>query len=187
MKKASATFCLIAFLSGGSGFGAVDKDIPLTPVFALTRYLGVRTFMTPQAICVDGERGDIYVADTGNGRIVVFNSRGQLVTSFKHRSDGVSAAEPVGVAVDKIGQVYVTDSSSHVIHIYDGRGRPTGTIKPAGADADVLFGRMTVDSQDNLLAVSRNKGQIFVYDSNRVLIRKLGGSKEQRSWKWPRT
>jgi hypothetical protein len=172
VKTILLIFCVCGILLTGPIGTAWSQEPSLVSVFAFTSYSGGRTFLTPQAVCVDADRGDVYVADTGNGRIVVFNSIGQYLTSFSHKS------EPLGVAVDRAGQVYVTDSSSHLVHIYDYRGRATGKITPDKADADALFGRMAVDSADNLYVTVRNKGQVFVYDSKGAVKLKIGGAGE---------
>jgi DNA-binding beta-propeller fold protein YncE len=68
------------------------------------------SFWGPRGIAVDAN-GHVYVADTGNKRIVVFDSDGNYLTEFG--SAGFEPGqfdEPVGVAVGKDGVVYVTDT-----------------------------------------------------------------------------
>lgn len=166
-----------------SGMAEVaNAVIKLAPAFTVSDYTSGRTFRTPQAVCVDQTRGDIYVADTGNGRIVVFNSQGQFVESFNHNTIHGEPGEPVGVAVGKDGRIYVTDSTSHSISIYDYRGRLTGKIT-ADKEADAIYGRITIDPAGNLYVVARNKGQVFVFGDDQVLKQKFGVREDKEGLK----
>ncbi|MDO8588562.1 MAG: NHL repeat-containing protein [Armatimonadota bacterium] len=189
LKLFKGTCVLMACLAGAvvvsSAVADGESRVRLAPVFAVTSFSGGKTFLGPQAVSVDAERGDIYVADTNNGRIVVFNYNGQLVTSFNHHPRGRQSAEPVGVAVDKSGRVYVTDASSHLIYVYDLRGRLIDRMRPRAADADALFGRMAVDTSGNLYVTVRNKGCVYVYGSTGALRFALGGGNDKNRLEMP--
>ena len=63
-------------------------------------------------------QGKVYVADTGNKRIVIFDSNGAILTQFG--SEGFDAgqfSEPVDVKVDASGKVYVTDTWNQRIQV----------------------------------------------------------------------
>ena len=67
-------------------------------------------FWGPRGIAVNSQ-GYVFVADTGNKRIVIFDSNGTYITEFG--SGGFDAGqfdEPVGVAIASDGTVYVTDT-----------------------------------------------------------------------------
>ena len=67
-------------------------------------------FWGPRGIAVNTE-GHVFVADTGNKRIVVFDSEGAYLTEFGTGGlDPGQFDEPVGVAVSQDGTVYVTDT-----------------------------------------------------------------------------
>jgi DNA-binding beta-propeller fold protein YncE len=68
------------------------------------------SFWGPRGIAVDSQ-GRVFVADTGNKRIAVFDEDGSFLTEFG--SGGLDPGqfdEPVGVAVASDGTVYVTDT-----------------------------------------------------------------------------
>ena len=68
------------------------------------------TFYGPRGIAVDAQ-GHVYVVDTGNKRIVIFDTDGNYVTQFG--SAGLDPGlfdEPVGIAIDSNGVLYITDT-----------------------------------------------------------------------------
>lgn len=76
----------------------------------------------PTNIVVDGD-GNIFVSDTGNSRIVRFNSRGEFVRNFGQI--GLTPGKFVrtkGLAVDRQGRLYVVDAAFENIQIFDREG-----------------------------------------------------------------
>ena len=79
-------------------------------------------FQDPRGIAVD-EAGNVYVADSGNHRIQVFDSSGKFLTQWG--SQGMEAGQfqdPWGIAVDQAGNVYVADTWNHRIQKFDAEG-----------------------------------------------------------------
>ncbi|MBV6452194.1 MAG: Virginiamycin B lyase [Anaerolineales bacterium] len=67
-------------------------------------------FWGPRGIAVDSD-GRVFVADTGNKRVLVYDSNGNYLTEFGSGGfDPGQFDEPVGVAVGSDGTVYVTDT-----------------------------------------------------------------------------
>jgi len=73
----------------------------------------------------------VYVADTGNSRIVRFNNKGELLASWGSSSRFLFAFgtegegrldEPVGVALDSSGQVYVADTWNQRVAVFSAQG-----------------------------------------------------------------
>ena len=65
----------------------------------------------PRHLAVDAQ-GNVYVADTGNVRIVKISPSGRQLAAWGSKGDGVGQFhEPTGVAVDASGNIYVTDDS----------------------------------------------------------------------------
>ena len=79
-------------------------------------------FKKPSGVALDAQ-GAIYVADTGNGRVQIFSSSGAFTRQFpmpprrgpgSHddaEDEGLRFGEPVAVAVDAAGRIYIADRS----------------------------------------------------------------------------
>jgi sugar lactone lactonase YvrE len=76
-----------------------------------------------------GPNGDIYVADTGKRRIVVFDSDGGFVRIYGNAGDGpTDLLNPIDVAVAFDGRSFVVDKSLNKVVIFDGDGTPLEAI-----------------------------------------------------------
>jgi len=83
---------------------------------------GPGDFDRPSALAI-APGGDIYVADTGNDRVLELSPTGSVLNMWgsKGAADGRFKA-PVGVAVDAAGDVYVLDSENNRIQEFDSNG-----------------------------------------------------------------
>ena len=71
---------------------------------------------------MDGS-GNVYVADSRNQRVQVFNSDGTFL--FKWGSQGSEDGQfqfPVGITVDGSGRVYVAGAGNDQIQVFSGDG-----------------------------------------------------------------
>jgi DNA-binding beta-propeller fold protein YncE len=84
---------------------------------------GPGDFDHPDALAI-APGGDVYVADTGNDRVVELSPTGAVleVWGSKGTADG-RFHSPVGVAVDGAGNVYVLDSENNRVQEFDSSGR----------------------------------------------------------------
>jgi uncharacterized protein (TIGR03663 family) len=72
----------------------------------------------PRGISVDAN-SHVYLADTGNKRIVVFDSDGNLLTQIGSEGFDVGKfSEPVDVKLDAQGNVYVTDTWNQRVQVF---------------------------------------------------------------------
>ncbi len=78
-------------------------------------------FFGPRGIRI-GPRGNVYIADTGNKRIIVTDSEGEHLYQWgRAGSEAGAFNEPTGLAIDKSGNVYVADTWNGRVQIF-----PTG-------------------------------------------------------------
>lgn len=97
-------------------------------------------FTRPQGIFYDATRGECYVADTGNHRVVVCDRAGTPIYRFNHyvEREGVTIpGEPKSIAVDATGRIFLVDDSSVEIDVLDTTGRRIALIAPPVDDCGV--------------------------------------------------
>ncbi|MFQ6003400.1 MAG: NHL repeat-containing protein, partial [Candidatus Zixiibacteriota bacterium] len=87
---------------------------------------GEQALNSPRGITANS-RGDVYVADTGNHRVVrLFNPARKLQYVGSIGKEGSAAGEfisPHGVALDSQGNLYVTDSGNDRVQVFDPEGK----------------------------------------------------------------
>ncbi len=81
------------------------------------------SFNFPSNIAVDA-KSNIYVVDTMNARVQVFDSLGRFLYSYGRFGDSPGEfARPKGVAIDSEGHVYVVDAAFNNVQIFDDEGK----------------------------------------------------------------
>ncbi|HEX9149829.1 MAG TPA: flippase activity-associated protein Agl23, partial [Thermoanaerobaculia bacterium] len=129
---------------------------------------GPGQFAEPRGLATDA-RGNLYVADTKNNRIQVFDTNRQFVRSLgtAGSADG-QLKEPCGVTVDSDGSVIVADTWNHRIARFGADGAWLGAF----TDVDRgLFGpRAVLMSRDSLYVADTGNKRIVRFDRkwNRV-------------------
>jgi DNA-binding beta-propeller fold protein YncE len=137
-------------------------------------------FHTPSALALDGE-GNLYVADTGNHRVRKVSKEGEVTTvagtGAAGFADGPAASAqfnaPVGVAVDREGNVYVADTYNDRVRLVtkDGQVKTlAGAGRPGHADGDALGALF-----DTPCALAVNEaGEVYVADTGNNRLRRIG-------------
>ena len=88
-------------------------------------------FNHPDAVAV-APSGDVYVADTGNDRVVELSPAGEVIGEWGSRgtADG-RFRSPTGIAVDAAGRVYVVDSENNRVQVFEARRARAGEVGAA--------------------------------------------------------
>jgi sugar lactone lactonase YvrE len=169
--KITAGGSVTALAGSSNGFGSANG------IGAAAR------FAQPNAVAVDGS-GNVYVADTGNDMIRKITPTGAVTTlagtplGYNGGSaDGTGSAaqfsQPMGVAVDQSGNVFVADTGNNTIR----KITPAGVVTTlagtpgTGGSADGL-GMFAQFSRPAGVAVDQS-GNVFVADMNNNTIRRI--------------
>jgi sugar lactone lactonase YvrE len=78
----------------------------------------------PVAVALSPDEKRVYVAESKGERLIkVFDLEGTLINSFAPHGTTASTRNPKYLAVDAKGNVYMTDRTNNVIHIFDADGK----------------------------------------------------------------
>jgi DNA-binding beta-propeller fold protein YncE len=98
--------------------GTAHRVLQFAPDGTLVRMLGTPGQLSfPNGIVVDSH-GDIEVADSNNGRLVVFSPAGKLIATISRGVGEGDLGLPRGVAVDDAGRLFVVDTADHTLRVY---------------------------------------------------------------------
>lgn len=127
------------------------------------------TFGNPTNVAVDSEN-NIYVSDTFNARVQVFDADGQFVRMWgKRGANPGNFMRPKGIAVDPDDHIYVVDSEFNNVQIFDTEGRILMFFGDRGETPGkfMLATGITVDKQNRVIVTEQWTGrtQIFQYVS----------------------
>lgn len=191
-KRLAALFCSVLVLGAGAGetvqasslpYDAYNYDYREDVVFTPSAYvpdtsisgvnLGIGAFSSPQDMCV-AQDGKVYVADTGNNRIVVLDkdmkNALRIIDGFERDGQTDTFNSPQGVAVSEKNELYIADSENKRIVVLDENGgfvkivdNPTSEILEDGYVFTPL--KVSVDYADRIYCIGRNMFEgIMVFD-----------------------
>jgi DNA-binding beta-propeller fold protein YncE len=124
----------------------------------------------PYGVYGGGER--VIVTDTGLGRAIVFDIKNKKYFHIGLEGKGI-LSKPIGVAVDKEGSIFISDTAQDRVVIYDKDGKFKDAIGKKGT-----FGQPTGlavnDALGRVYIVDTNKHQIFIYKKDGTQISIIG-------------
>jgi YYY domain-containing protein len=132
-------------------------------------------FFGPRGIAI-GPDGQVYVTDTGNKRVLIFDDKGGFKRQISSGASPTRVApeypfsqpgemnEPIGIAVDQAGNVYVADTNNRRIQKFDKDGKfaaqwpvPQGSWDPG----PYLEPFIAVDGAGNIYATAPTTKSVF--------------------------
>ena len=122
-------------------------------------------FAAPTNVAVDPQ-GNLYVADTWNHRIQVFDRRGRFVRAFgSHGTRPGSFVRPKGIALDSQGHIYVADAEFNNFQIFTPEGQPLLAVGRLGSDRRefTLIAGLFIDSQDRIYTTEQEGGRVQIF------------------------
>jgi sugar lactone lactonase YvrE len=101
-------------------------------------------FAMPGGMAVD-KKGNLYVADTMNNRVEVFDADGELIRTYGKNGDGPGDfARPKGVAIDSDGHIWITDGALNRMQVFDREWRLLTYLGGTGVLPGQFSGLLTV-------------------------------------------
>ncbi|MHB1000156.1 MAG: NHL repeat-containing protein [Armatimonadota bacterium] len=121
--------------------------------------------------------GNLYVVDTANSRVCVFDKTMKL--KFKFGRKGTKRGEFTAiqdVAVDRQGRIYVADSQGTPVQVYDKKGKYLFKFGFNGSgNEDISFASgIFVDLNDQIWVVDRGQHALKVFDRLGSFLRSFG-------------
>lgn len=123
-------------------------------------------FNFPANITVDS-KGNIYIVDTMNGRIQIFDQEGRFIRAFGKLGDGPGMfSRPKGIAVDSEGHIYVVDSGFNNVQIFDQEGQILMAFSGygEGRGQQILPAGVAIDKEDKIYVVDQWNARINVFE-----------------------
>jgi predicted membrane-bound mannosyltransferase/DNA-binding beta-propeller fold protein YncE len=140
-------------------------------------------FWGPRGVTVS-PNNQLLVTDTGNKRVVVFDLDGNPITEFGQTgSEPGQLNEPVGIAVDKAGKVFVADTWNQRIQAFAPSSDGKSYTYLLQWDISGWFGQsldnkpyLAVDSLGNVFATDPEGNRVLEFDNQGKFIRAWGDS-----------
>ena len=184
-----------------------DQDLVLVyeadPPYKLIRRLGkpgtehtstkLGEFAKPTGVAVN-EEGNVFISDTWNNRVQVFDADGTFIRAFGEAGDGPGYfARPKGISIDSDGHIWVADGVQDRVQVFT----PEGRLLIYMGEHGMLPGQfqslanVMVDKNNRVLTTELYPGrlQVFQYYTNSEaraeLDRRNAESKKGASQKKP--
>jgi DNA-binding beta-propeller fold protein YncE len=145
------------------------------------------TFALPEGVAVDRD-GNVYVTDTLNNRVEIFDADGGLISTFGKNGDGPADLErPKSIAVDCDGHIWVVDAAQNRVKVFDKQGRLLIYFGGQGNYPGQFMGPWGIAiDQSNRVIVSETfpgRVQVFRYisDAEAAVEQARRGGVEQKS------
>ena len=136
--------------------------------------VGTTAFKEPQDLCVS-DAGEVYVADTGNNRIVVMDNKmtkvNRIIDTFTRDGEEDHFNAPYGVCVSENNQLYVADSNNARIVVMTPEGEFIKIVNEPKSEIledDFAFIplKVTVDYADRIYVISKGAFEgILVFEA----------------------
>lgn len=139
---------------------------------------GAEVLARPTGLVRDAVNKHIYVVDTIEHNIKLFDDDGRLIDIIGQRGNGPGEFNaPTHIALNN-NRLYVTDTLNARIQVLDLNGEPISTVGKRGLYLGNLTRPkgVTVDADDNIYVVESYYDHLLVFDPNGEFLLPIGGT-----------
>ncbi len=123
-------------------------------------------FSLPTNVAVDKE-GNVYVTDTLNDRVEIFDADGNFINQIGTPGDGPGHfARPKGIAIDRDGHIWVTDEVQSRVQVFNKRGQLLiyfGELGWYPGQFQALYGIASDDHDNRIITTEQFPGRVQVF------------------------
>jgi DNA-binding beta-propeller fold protein YncE len=123
-------------------------------------------FAAPQGIALDSE-GNVYVTDTLNDRVEIFDADGAFISTFGKNGDGPgNFARPKGIAIDSDGHIWVADEMEDRLQVLNKEGQVLTYIGMGHGEMPGQFKALVgvaIDKQNRVFTTEQFPGRLQVF------------------------
>jgi sugar lactone lactonase YvrE len=125
------------------------------------------------------DKGIVYIADSGNGRVQAFNTDGiflNIIGEKEKRPDGESLLEnPVSIALDKKGSLYVLDDKTYRVAVFSSEGKLIQTFgKEGDGIGDFYYPKSIAVTENEVFILDTGTNSIKVFSLKGKFLREFG-------------
>jgi DNA-binding beta-propeller fold protein YncE len=142
-------------------------------------------FGAPQGVAVDQD-GNVYVTDTMNDRVEIFDADGNFLSTFGKAGDGPGYfARPKGIAVDSDGHIWVADQMQDRLQVFNREGVLLTYVGQGHGELPGQFKSITgvaIDKQNRVFTTEQEPGrlQVFRYVTDAQAAEEKNKQEEER-------
>lgn len=123
-------------------------------------------FSLPTNVAVDKE-GSVYVTDTLNNRVEIFDADGNFISQFGTAGDGPGHfARPKGIAIDRDGHIWVTDEVQSRVQVFNKAGQLLiyfGELGWYPGQFQALYGIASDERNNRMITTEQFPGRVQVF------------------------
>jgi len=123
-------------------------------------------FGAPQGVALDKD-GNVYVTDTLNNRVEIFDADGNFISLFGKHGDGPGYfARPKGIAVDSDGHIWVADEMEDRLQVFNREGQLLTFIGQGHGEMPGQFKALVgvaIDKQNRVFTTEQYPGRLQMF------------------------